>query len=244
MLEGRWDIKGGGEFFDNFDETRHVIKPRILTGYWRRFYALDWGYKTPYAIVKLAVDKDGRVIVYGELYGQGTVDGVEKENAGSQESSAQVAAKAAADMAKEGVAEMVADSSCWDENDFGGTVADAFYGQGITLCKAVKKRETGWQKVLDLMNEKDEWGAPYLRIFSSCKYLLREMENIQCDKNNPEIVDTRQADHALDALRYGLMSDLYGFHSSYTGPVRAGGDKGGSYSVGLTKAGYWKKGCL
>lgn len=243
-LEGRWDIKGGGEFFDCFDETRHVIKPRLLSGVWHRFYALDWGFKTPYAVVKLAVDKDGRVIVYGELYGQGLVEGVEKENAGSKESSVQVAAKAAADMALEGVTEMAADSSCWDENDYGGTVATAFLEQGITLYKAVKKREAGWQKVLDLMNEKDESGAPCLRIFSTCKYLIREMENIQCDKNNPEVVDTRQADHALDALRYGLMSDLYGYHSSYTPPIPSSADNSGSYSVGLTSSGYWKKGCL
>jgi hypothetical protein len=69
------------------------------------------------------------------------------------------------------------------------------------------------------------------------------MENIQCDKNNPEVVDTKQADHALDALRYGLMSDLYGFHASYTAPLRGGGDAAGSYSADPTKAGYWKKGC-
>jgi hypothetical protein len=43
MLEGRWDIKGGGEFFDEFDETAHVIHPRILQGDWRRFYGMDWG---------------------------------------------------------------------------------------------------------------------------------------------------------------------------------------------------------
>ena len=243
MLEGRWDIKGGGEFFDNFDETRHLMKPRLLSGYWKRFYAPRWGYKTPYAILKIAVDKDGRVIVYGEHYGQGLDEGTEKENLGSKESSAAVAAKAARDMAAEGVTEMVADSSCWDENDSGGTVADSFYARGITMLKAVKKRETGWQKVLDLMNETDESGAPYLRIFSTCKYLIREMETIQCDKNNPEVVDTRQADHALDALRYALMSDLYGFHSSYTAPVPAGSASSGSYSFNLTGKGYWKKGC-
>ena len=61
MLEGRWDLKGGGEFFDNLDETKHVIKPRLLSGYWKHFYAPGWGYKTPYAILKIAVDKDGRV---------------------------------------------------------------------------------------------------------------------------------------------------------------------------------------
>ena len=67
MLEGRWDIKSGGEFFDEFDETAHVIPPRILKGGWKRFYGMDWGRKKPYAVVKLAVNRDGKVIVYGEL---------------------------------------------------------------------------------------------------------------------------------------------------------------------------------
>jgi hypothetical protein len=38
------------------------------------------------------------------------------------------------------------------------------------------------------------------------------------------------------------MSDLYGYHSAYTDPIRAGSG-GGSYSADPTKEGYWKKGC-
>jgi hypothetical protein len=40
------------------------------------------------------------------------------------------------------------------------------------------------------------------------------------------------------------MSNLYGYHASYTGPVRAGGSGGGEYRTDPTSEGYWQKGCL
>jgi hypothetical protein len=30
MLEGRWDIKGGGEYFSEFDERDHVCSPFMM----------------------------------------------------------------------------------------------------------------------------------------------------------------------------------------------------------------------
>jgi hypothetical protein len=138
MLEGRWDIKGGGEFFDEFDETLHIMSPRILQGDWRRYYSMDWGGRKPWAVVKLAVDKDGRVIVYGELYGQGIVEGVEKENEGDHKTSVEVAALVARDMAQEGVTEMIADYSIWQNETNIHTVAEAFLDVGIDLIKSVK----------------------------------------------------------------------------------------------------------
>ena len=197
MLEGRWDIKGGGEFFDMFDETKHVIRPAILEGDWYRFYGMDWGDRKPWAIVKCAVDKDGRVVVYGERYGQGTVDGIEKDNIGDHKTAAEVAKMAADDMAAEGVTEMVADYSCWNNGGVGVSVADFFMNEGITLVKCRKHTNNGrrsWSLLHELMREEDSCGRPYLRIFSTCKYLIREMENIQCDKNNIEDVDTKQSD--------------------------------------------------
>jgi hypothetical protein len=223
MLEGRWDIKGGGEFFDEFNETKHIIRPRILRGEWKRYYAMDWGRKKPWAVVKLAVGKDGQVIVYGELYGQGVIDGVEKENVGDKATAESVAIRCAGDMAREGVTQMVADYSCFCDNEAGfNNTADYFMNAGIDMIKCVKHTSNGelsWGLVHELLKETDEAGQPYLRIFSTCKYLIREMENIQCDKNNPEKADTRQADHALDALRYGLYSYLYDGKARNTGRV-------------------------
>jgi hypothetical protein len=114
---------------------------------WYRFYALDWGFKSPYAVVKLAVNKDGMMVVYGELYGQGMVDGVEKENVGSQTPSTKVAAMVAEHMASEGVTEMVADYSIWEDKSGTGTVIENFLDVGICMIKAYKHhREARFQK--------------------------------------------------------------------------------------------------
>jgi hypothetical protein len=240
MLEGRWDIKGGGEFFDEFDSCRHVIAPCILRGRWKRYYAMDWGRKRPWAIVKLAVDDDGRVVVYGELYGQGIVDGVEKDNTGDRATAESVAIRAAREMASEGVTEMVADYSCWDNDTGYNSVADYFSNAGIDMIKCKKTRVRGWNLVHELLDEADENGAPYLRIFVTCKYLIREMENIQCAKNNVEDCDSGQPDHALDALRYGLYSDLYNGSVRNTEPIEAceGGVKRGYKYDPLGSADY------
>jgi hypothetical protein len=52
-------------------------------------------------------------------------------------------------------------------------------------------------------NEKKE---PGLRIFSTCRNLIRTLPILPLDDNNPEDVNTHAEDHAYDALRYGCMS--------------------------------------
>lgn len=241
MLEGRWDIKSGGEFFDGFDAGVHVIPPKILQGEWKRFYAMDWGYKTPYALLKLAVGAYGHVIVYGELYGQGMVDGVEKENVGSRETSEQVSLRVAQDMAAEGVSSLIADYNMWEEKGTGVRPVDAFYHAGIDMIKAVKKRTVGWQIVLDLINDRDEFDVPYLRIFSSCKHLIRELERLQCDRVNCEVLAEGQPDHCVDALRYALHSSLYSGRVKNNEPIYSGAVKP-VFKYDPLSTGYWSGG--
>ena len=55
-------------------------------------------------------------------------------------------------------------------------------------------------------NPHNEAGRPRLQIFSSCPNLIKELQSIPADKNDPEDVDTHAQDHAYDALRYAVMS--------------------------------------
>ena len=171
------------------------------------------------------------------------VDGVEKENVGTRETAEAVALCCAHDMAQEGVTAMIADYSCWDNDTGYNSVADFFMNAGIDMIKCVKHTNNGrrsWNLVHELLTERDEDGSPYLRIFSSCKYLIREMSNIQCDKNNPEECDTRQADHALDALRYALYSDLYERASKEVEPIYSDAQKR-AFVYNPVDKGYWQK---
>ena len=47
---------------------------------------------------------------------------------------------------------------------------------------------------------------PRLRIFSTCRNLIRTLPILPLDDNNPEDINTHVEDHAYDALRYGCMS--------------------------------------
>ena len=44
-----------------------------------------------------------------------------------------------------------------------------------------------------------------LKIFRTCKNLIRTLPQLPPDDNNPEDIDTDTEDHAADALRYGVM---------------------------------------
>ena len=54
---------------------------------------------------------------------------------------------------------------------------------------------------------------PGLRIFSTCRNLIRTLPLLPLDDSNPEDIDTNAEDHAYDALRYGCMSRP--MHTSY-----------------------------
>ena len=54
---------------------------------------------------------------------------------------------------------------------------------------------------------------PGLRIFATCRNLLRTFPTLPLDDNNPEDINTHVEDHAYDALRYGCMSRPT--HTSY-----------------------------
>ena len=66
-LDGDWDVLAG-QFFREFSRARHVIEPFELPGWWRRFRSIDWGYNDPCAVLWHAVDGEGRVYTYRELY--------------------------------------------------------------------------------------------------------------------------------------------------------------------------------
>jgi hypothetical protein len=56
-------------------------------------------------------------------------------------------------------------------------------------------------KRLRVVNEQ-----PGIRIFKTCRNLIRTLGVLPTDDKNPEDVDTTSEDHAYDALRYGCMS--------------------------------------
>jgi hypothetical protein len=202
LLEGDWDIMAG-QVFDEWRREKHVVKPFALEqGAWHKFYAFDWGYQAPYALVKLAVNGDGKVIQYGELYGclPGEI------NKGVKESSPEIARKAKASADAEGVTELVADPSCWNKQDDHPAVIEAFQAAGFRCERANNDRVPGWARLHELLKTEDEYNRPMLQVFDTCTQTIRTLPVLLPDEHKPEDVNSDMEDHLADALRYGIMS--------------------------------------
>jgi hypothetical protein len=232
LYDGDWDVFGG-QMFDEWRRERHVIKPFALAqDGWRRFYALDWGSSKPYAIVKLAVNYDGKVIQYGEIYGcqPRTV------NTGTKESSPAVAKKAWDAAVAEGVTELIADPACWNKQDSAYPAPiDALKAAGFRCIKANNDRKAGLQVMHDYLKENDENGQPMFQAFNTCYHTIRTLPALMPAENDIEDVNSKMEDHLYDAVRYGLMS-RYAAHpqrflnNPQMPPVRRTGSGSNGYS--------------
>lgn len=194
---GKW-VSSEGAAFAEFYRPQHVIEPFAIPGTWTRWTATDYGYNDPWATVWLARSPDRqRVVCYREAYQTG------------------LTAKEQAQRFKfltgmESIRLSVADPSMWGQREKLSTssVADEYAMEGVHLQAANNDRLGGWAK----LHEALAWqqlaqraNPPRLQIFDHCENLIREIENIEVSKTRPEDVDTHASDHALDALRYGLM---------------------------------------
>lgn len=89
-------------------------------------------------------------------------------------------------------------------------------GSASTWWKADNRRTPeggylgGWDAVRALMGDGRSYeagGRPMLYVFENCESLLRTMPTMVHDEKRPEdMKKTNQEDHAVDALRYGVMS--------------------------------------
>lgn len=193
LLDGSWDVYEG-KFFEEWDEKVHVIPTFDIPDTWLKFRTIDFGRTAPFACLWNAVDYDGNLYVYKEYYEAGReVD----ENADNVVS-----------LSQGGKFEYtVIDSAVFSKTGFGETIGDRIRRKGIDIIPAHKDRIAGWSAVKQYLHFNAEDGTkPKLRIMRNCPSLIDEMRNAIYDKNNPEDLNSKQPDHALDALRYFIMT--------------------------------------
>ncbi len=66
-LENKW-VSAEGQVYADFDPDIHVIKPFDIPKEWTRYRAIDFGYMNPFVCQWWAVDHDGRLYLYREIY--------------------------------------------------------------------------------------------------------------------------------------------------------------------------------
>ena len=210
---GEWGL-GEGQYFKEWSEQKHVVDPFEIPKSWVKFRAMDFGMAKPSAVLWFAVDYDGNIFVYRELY---TWNG--KPNEGTGETAAQVGKKICQlEKSDENISYGVLDSACWQRNGVTGvTIAEAinnelYAAKLVTFGKSSKGRLEGANAIKERLignQMADETYKPAIYFFKNCVHCLRTLPMIGHDKRNPELPDTNGEDHLMDAICYGLMSRPY-----------------------------------
>lgn len=194
--DGNWDVFEG-QFFSEWDADQHVIRPFEIPKHWKRYRAYDHGRHAPASCGWYAVDEDGRVFKYRELYEKGmNVDQLATEIARLSED--------------EHYEYSVADPSIFANmgyvDKFGGqTIAETFARYGVQFIPASNRRIDGW----NILHQYLHWDVnkkPLLQFFNTCYNSIRTIPALIHDEHKPEDVDTDGEDHAADETRYMLVS--------------------------------------
>lgn len=207
FLDGDWDVFAG-MMFPELKRDRHVVEPLELPASWRRYNGVDWGYSAPWAVLWAAVDEDGRVWLYREIY---------QRQVGEAEQAQRILA---AEADGEHVVSRFADDAMWATRGDAKPIASIYAENGVHLTQAGKgagSRVIGWQRVHSYLAEAPAcahhraagWTTcPRLHVFSTLPEVWRELSNLpHATKGDPEDADSSADDHASDALRY-LLTNL------------------------------------
>lgn len=230
LLEGDWDAAEGVAFPEWRGHT-HIQEPYELPKEWIRFRSLDWGYAKPYSCQWFAVDYDGRLICYREMYGWGG-----EADKGSKEDPAEVAEKIwnaehwqdeNGIWQSENVVDAVADDAIFGgKQDNSKDIAEQFADRFLDLDKKYGTRTILWRRVgkgpksrvsgrLEVHHRlripadvegKPTGELPMLVFFPAAKHIIRTLPELLNDNRNPEDVLTTMEDHSYDSLRYACMS--------------------------------------
>lgn len=205
FLDGDWTVFSG-QIFGELRRDRHVIEPQLLPESWRRYAGVDWGWSAPWAVVWGALDEDGRVWIYREVYESKVRESDQALRILQMEEGEDVSAR-------------FADDAMWAARGEAKAIADIYDENGCHLAKAGKgtgSRLAGFARIHSYLAEAPAcrfhaalgWETcPKIHIFSNCDNLYREMENLpHATTGNVEDSDPTAADHAVDALRYLLVN--------------------------------------
>ena len=204
FLYGDWDIFEG-QFFAEFDRSLHVVEPFQIPEWWRRYFVMDYGLDM-LAGYWIATDPQGRAVVYREVYeGKDKADAYGNPGKGLKVSEA---AQLIRQMTEEPIFAWIAPPDLWGRTkDSGKTIAELFADGGIPLVKAQNSRVAGWMDLREWLAPcQDETGAKTarLRIFSTCRNLIRCLPSLQYSDKDPSdaAIEPHEITHAPDAIRY------------------------------------------
>lgn len=190
-------MQNGGMVYSEFDENLHVVDPFEIPKEWQDNISIDPGLHNPLSAHFYAVDFDGNVYVIAEHYeaGQTVLHHSNKIK--------QIAKRLGWKTDSRGYLHALIDSAA-NQRTLASekNVVELFYENGILAdCKVNKDLFSGISVVKSYLKTAD--GKSRLFIFKNCVNLIREIKNYWWGDGD---VPMKKDDHALDELRYYLMT--------------------------------------
>lgn len=196
-LMGDWDTFTG-QYFVEFQRDLHVVPPFPIPDSWQKYRGIDFGTANPFCCLWGAVDPaDGTMYIYREAYAKGLT--------AAEQARLIKRLSVSHEERPEHYSMTVGDPSMFNNTSgMGTTVAGQYQTNGVILTKAKNQRIGGWQNVRRYLAPSPNDQVIRLKVFDNCVNLLRTMPMMRHAHNNPEDLDTKDEDHAVDALRYLL----------------------------------------
>ena len=189
LLHGEWNLFSG-QFFSEFSYDLHACEPFPIPASWRRYRTLDYGLDR-LAVLWIALSPDGRVYVYRELCESDLIisEAARRIRASTPEGESIYATLAPPDLFGR-------------VQESGRSRAEIFREHGVRFVKSSNDRLAGWMALKELFSTASD-GLPRLRIFNTCRELLRCIPMLLSDPARPGdvLTEPHAITHAPDALR-------------------------------------------
>ena len=203
LLYGDWNIFEG-QYFTEFDPSRHIITPFEIPSGWRKYRTIDYGLDR-LACLWIATAPDGICYVYREYCESGltisqAADAILKRTPVGEE-----------------IYATLAPPDLWHRSqETGKSKAAIFSEYGLNFVKTSNDRECGWLAIKELLIGGEDRQS--VKFFSHCTEIIKCLPALTIDRLRPTdcATEPHEITHAPDALR--------GFAIFYTRPSEQKGE--------------------
>ena len=212
-LDGDWNIYSGMYFNEFINDPEHyedrlwthVISPIKIRPHWTIYQGLDWGYFRPFAVAWYAIDEDGVMYMFKELYGVQKSGKESLPNEGVEWPPEKLFQKIReienTDPNLKGkMITRIADPAIF-KSQTGTTIADTAAECGIYYLPGDNTRLAGWMQCRYRL-QFTETGRSRFYVTTDCPEFIRTLPTLQHDEHDIEDLGSEGEDHLADQWRY------------------------------------------
>lgn len=216
---------GTGEYFPEWDESRHVVKDFMPPDYWYRYRTFDWGTAEPFAVYWVAIsdgepfrDREGyerwfprgSLIIFNEWYGCDPRDTSRGARMRNEDIAAGILSRS--EINHQNVITLT-DSKPFQ--DMGGEgIAETFSKNGVVLSLADTSRVVGWSQMRARLigiqyDSNSNKRLPMIYFCECCKYArdyISALPRHPSESKREDAAEHGEPTHCCDAIRYGCMA--------------------------------------